>query len=283
MVFSERKQVKERLDNMKSLHPLSEDEEAMRQSITDRLIKPAYQKLLNFIGNATPKEIREKYENTITSAGSPRNITFASILAMQIMFSLFLALFLYMVSFQGGNVNSGLVLSAAVLGFLIPYRLIKVQADKRRNQITRSLPDLLDLLYVSVEAGLSFDLALKKTVEKIPGPLSIELNRTLDDISRGRNRQDALRALVKRTGVEDLSSFVTSVIQTEQLGSDITNMLRIQSTTMRQKRRQRAEEAARKVPVKMLIPLVFFIFPTLFIVVLGPAVIRIMETLSDAF
>jgi tight adherence protein C len=166
---------------------------------------------------------------------------------------------------------------------MIPISLIKTQADQRKKKIKRSLPDLLDLLYVSVEAGLGFDMALKKTADKMAGPLSEEINKTLEEISRGRNRQDALRGMVNRTGVEDLSYFVTSIIQTEQLGSNIANMLRIQSTTMRQKRRQRAEEAAMKVPVKMLFPLVFFIFPSLFIVVLGPAIIRIIDTLGRAF
>lgn len=283
LFFSRRKQVKVRLENIKSMIPLLEAEEVLRQSIVDRLIKPAYQNFLKFIGNVAPKQVRQKYENIISNAGSPKNVTFTRIIAIQIMCSLLLGGILFFISYQRGNTNIILILSAAVLGFMIPIVFIRTQADQRQKKIKRSLPDLLDLLFVSVEAGLSFDMALKKTTDKMAGPLSEEINKTLEEISRGRNRQDALRGMVNRTGVEDLSYFVTSIIQTEQLGSNIANMLRIQSITMRQKRRQRVEEAAMKVPVKMLFPLVFFIFPSLFIVVLGPAIIRIIDSLGKVF
>ncbi len=279
LIFSRKKQVMVRLENIQSMTPVLEDDEVLRQPLVERLIKPAYKNFLKFIGNAAPKQIREKYENIINNAGSPKNVTFTRIFGIQIMLSLLLAGFLLLITKN----NIILVLFAAVLGFMIPISLIKTKADQRKKKITRSLPDLLDLLYVTVEAGLAFDMALKKTADKMPGPLSEEINKTLEEISIGRNRKDALRGMVNRTGVEDLSYFITSIIQTEQLGSNITNMLRIQSTTMRQKRRQRAEEAATKVPVKMLFPLVFFIFPSLFIVVLGPAVIRIVDTLGKVF
>lgn len=283
LFFNRKKQIKARLGNIQSMTTLLEDEEVLRQPIVDRLIKPAYKDFLKFIGNAAPKEIRVKYENIINNAGSPKNVTFTRIIAIQLMFSLLLGGFLFFISHQGRNTNIVLILAAAVIGFMLPISFMKTKADQRKKKIKRSLPDLLDLLYVSVEAGLSFDMALKKTADKMPGPLSEETNKVLEEISRGRNRQEALRGMVKRTGVEDLSYFVTSIIQTEQLGSNIANMLRIQSTTMRQKRRQRAEEAAMKIPVKMLFPLVFFIFPSLFIVVLGPALIRIVDTLGKVF
>lgn len=283
LFFNRKKQIKVRLDNIQSMTPLLEDEEVLRQPILDRLVKPAYQDFLKFIGNVAPKQIEQKYEKIIDNAGSPKNVTFTRIISIQIMCSLLLGGILFLLSSKGGNTNILLILFAAVLGFMFPISLIKTQADQRKKKIKMSLPDLLDLLYVSVEAGLAFDMALKKTADKMPGPLSEEINKTLEEISKGRSRQDALRGMVNRAGVEDLSYFVTSVIQTEQLGSNIANMLRIQSNTMRQKRRQRAEEAAMKVPVKMLFPLVFFIFPSLFIVVLGPAIIRITNTLSKGF
>jgi tight adherence protein C len=282
LLFKRKKQVKARLDNIHSMNPLFEDEEALRQPLVERLIKPVYQDFLKFIGNAAPKQIKQKYENIINNAGSANKVTFTSIMAIQIMCSLLCGGILFLISSKGGKTNILLVLFATVLGFMLPFSFFRTGADQRKKKIKRSLPDLLDLLYVSVEAGLSFDMALKKTADKMPGALSEEINKTLEEISRGRNRQDALRGLVSRTGVEDLSYFVTSIIQTEQLGSNIANMLRIQSNTMRQKRRQRAEEAAMKVPVKMLFPLVFFIFPSLFIVVLGPAIIGIVDTLSKS-
>lgn len=280
LFFNRKKQVKERLGNIQNMTTLLEDEDVLRQPLADRLIKPAYQGFLKFIGNIAPKQIRQKYESIINSAGSPKNITFTRILGIQIMFSLLLGSFLFFISSRGGNPNILLILSASVIAFIIPISLVRTQGDQRRKKIKRSLPDMLDLLYVSVEAGLAFDMALKKTADKMPGPLSDEINKALEEISRGRNRQEALRGIASRTGVEELAYFVTSVIQTEQLGSNIANMLKIQSTTMRQKRRQRAEEAAMKISVKMLFPLVFFIFPSLFIVVLGPAMIRIINTLG---
>lgn len=283
LFFKRKKQVKSRLDSIQIMTPLSEDEEALRRPITDRLLKPVYQDLLKFIGNAAPKHIRQKYENIINNAGSASKITFTRIFAIQIMCSLLSGGSLFLFSSRAGNTRPLSILFSTVMGFMTPISIVKTKADKRKKEIKRSLPDLLDLLYVSVEAGLGFDMALKKTADKMPGPLSEEINKTLDEISRGRNRQEALRGMVGRTGVEDLAYFVTSVIQTEQLGSNIASMLKIQSNTMRQKRKQRAEEAAMKIPVKMLFPLVFFIFPSLFIVVLGPAIIRIINTLSKAF
>jgi len=283
LLFKRKKQVKARLDDIHSINPLFEDEEALRQPLMERLIKPAYQDFLKFIGNVAPKQIKQKYENIINNAGSANKVTFTSIMAIQIMCSLLCGGILFLLSSKGGNTNILLILVATVIGFMLPFSFLRTGGDQRKKKIKRSLPDLLDLLYVSVEAGLSFDMAFKKTADKMPGALSEEINKTLEEISRGRNRQEALRGMVSRTGVEDLSYFVTSIIQTEQLGSDIANMLRIQSNTMREKRKQRAEEAAMKISVKMLFPLVFFIFPSLFIVVLGPALIRIVDTLGKAF
>ena len=135
------------------------------------------------------------------------------------------------------------------------------------------------MLYVSVEAGLAFDMAIYRTTDKMKGPLSEELLFTMNEISKGRGRSEALREMVKRTQVSDLATFVTSIIQAEEMGSNIGNVLRIQAETMRLNKRQRAETLAAKIPTKMLFPIVFFMFPALFVVILGPAVLNIMETL----
>lgn len=283
LIIVRKKQVKIRLDNIKDMAPILDDEEALKKPITDRLLKPAYENFLKFIGSAAPKQIREKYEDIINNAGSPKDVTFQRIIAIQIMVGLLLGGILFLISSQSGKNHLVLIILAAIIGFILPISYFKTQADKRKREITRQLPDLLDLLYVSVEAGLGFDMALKKTTDKMQGALSLEIGKTLDEINKGKNRQDSLRSLVNRTGAEDLSSFVTAVIQSEQLGSNITNTLRIQSVSMRQKRRQRAEEAAAKIPVKMLFPLIFFIFPSLLIVVLGPAMINIIKTLGSLF
>ena len=143
----------------------------------------------------------------------------------------------------------------------------------------RSLPDVLDLLTISVEAGLGFDAAVLRVTEKLGGVLGEEFSRVLQETKMGKSRREALRDMAARVGVDDVSSFVNAVIQAEQLGVSIGSVLRLQSQAMRVKRRQRAEEAALQAPVKMLFPLIFFIFPGLFVVLLGPAVIQIMETL----
>lgn len=145
--------------------------------------------------------------------------------------------------------------------------------------MSKELPDVLDLLTVSVESGLGFDAALQKVVRKTKGPLSNEFNKTLQEIKMGKARRDALRDLANRTGVEDLSTFIGAIIQADQLGVSIGNVLRIQSKQMRQIRKQRIEEKAMKAPIKMLLPMVFFIFPTLFLVLLGPAAIQLIESL----
>jgi len=160
---------------------------------------------------------------------------------------------------------------------MLPSYFLKTRAAQRAEEIQDNLPDVLDLLTVSVEAGLGFDAALVKVVEKIRGVVSQEFGRVLQEIKMGKPRRDALRDLGGRSGTDDMVSFVGSIIQADQLGVSIGNVLRLQSEQMRQKRRQRAEEKALKAPVKMLIPLILFIFPTIFIVVLGPAALEIMN------
>ena len=164
-------------------------------------------------------------------------------------------------------------------GFLLPYSSLKTKSRKRIESIEYALPSFLDVLYVSVEAGLAFDMAIYRTTDKMKGPLSEELLFTMNEISKGRGRSEALREMVKRTQVPDLATFVTSIIQAEEMGSNIGNVLRIQADTMRLNKRQRAETQAAKIPTKMLFPIVFFMFPALFVVILGPAVLNIMETL----
>lgn len=281
LFISRKTQVRGRLDSIQSMFPSYDSDEVFKKSLFQRIIRPTYEEILKFIGNIAPQEIKQKYERIINYAGSPKNTTFINIFINQLIgFLLFGGISFYIFS-QRGKLNFPLIICASIIGFIFPVSLIRIKADKRQKKIKMELPNMLDLLYVSVEAGLSFDTALKKTAEKMPGPLSEEIGKVLDEISKGRSRRESLRGMVLRTGVEDLSYFVTSIIQTEQLGSNIANMLRIQANTMRQKRKQRAEEAAMKVPIKMMFPLVFFILPSLFIVVLGPAIIKIASVINQ--
>jgi len=165
-------------------------------------------------------------------------------------------------------------------GACLPELHLRQKIRTRQVAIVRALPDVLDLLTVSMKAGLGFDSALQKVTEKMSGPLPTELQKVLHEVKMGVMRRDALRSLAQRTGIKELQSFVSTLIQADQLGVSISNVLHIQSESVREQRRQVAEENALKAPIKMLFPLVLFIFPTLFIVLLGPAVLQIMKQLA---
>ena len=158
---------------------------------------------------------------------------------------------------------------------MLPDMYLNLCRRQRSESILKSLPDVLDLLSVSVEAGLGFDAALQKVVEKSQGPLADEFDTALNEIRMGKPRREALRDMARRVEVDDVSTFVGAVVQADTLGVSISNVLAVQAEQVRQKRRQRAEEKAQKAPVKILIPMLFFIFPTIFIVLLGPALLQI--------
>ena len=168
-----------------------------------------------------------------------------------------------------------------LMGMFIHYLFLEKNISDRRNILRRELPDVLDLLTVSVEAGLGFDSALVKLSEKMKGPMVDEFTRMLQEIRIGVARRDALRSLAARCNVQDISLFTSALIQADQLGVSVSNVLRVQSLDTREKRKQRAEEQAMKAPIKMVFPLVFFIFPTLFIVLLGPALLQIINMLGN--
>lgn len=165
----------------------------------------------------------------------------------------------------------------ALVGVMLPGMWLSSRVSQRQNQIIKTLPDAFDLITTCVEAGLGLDAALSRVADKVEGAFADELTRTLRDIGLGKMRREALRELADRTGVQDLTTFVNAVIQAEQMGSSVGQVLRVQADQLRVRRRQRAEEQAYKAPVKMIFPLVLCIFPTLFIVILGPAAITIMQ------
>lgn len=163
---------------------------------------------------------------------------------------------------------------------ILPNSRLDAKVQSRQRSVQRALPDTLDLLVISVEAGLGFEQALDRVIHNVPGELSDEFARVLGETSAGSNRSDALRALQERIDIPEIRSFVMAMIQADKFGVSIGRVLRAQADEMRIKRRQLAQEKAQKAPVKMLIPMVFCIFPALFVVILGPAMINIVETLG---
>jgi tight adherence protein C len=167
---------------------------------------------------------------------------------------------------------------AALFGFFLPTMLLSSRITRRQDLITKAMPDALDLLTVCVEAGLGYDQAMAKVCEKSENELSLGFERVIQEIRLGKLRREALRDMADRMDVADMTSFVAAIIQADQLGVSIGKVLRIQSEQMRIKRRQRAEKKAHEAPVKMLIPMVFLIFPSIYIVLLGPSAIQILKS-----
>jgi tight adherence protein C len=177
-------------------------------------------------------------------------------------------------------INILLLLFGAAGGYTLPQFVLSRKVRTRQDLILTNLPYSIDILSISVEAGMGFDAAVGYTMRKIKGPLAEEFSKTLNEIRLGKPRLEALEDLGNRTGVDDLKTFITAVVHASRLGGSITNTLRIQADSIRTRRRQRAQEQAMKAPIKIVFPLVLFIFPALFIVLLGPAFVSIWRQLQ---
>ena len=259
------------------------DELELQQPFSQRVLLPLMRTILGQLGKYGPKQSAERLRLSIQQAGNPANLTPVMFSGMRMALFILLLVITGAVTFgQGLPAAKALMYTAVggVLGYLLPGMWLGQQIKKRKHNITKALPDALDLLTISVEAGLAFDLALTRVADKWDNELSKEFKRALTDTRLGRSRRDALKDMAQRTGVDDVQTFVAAIIQAEQLGVSIGKILRIQSDQMRIRRRQRAEEAAHKAPILMLIPMAFLIFPSLFVVILGPAVPKLMTSLG---
>lgn len=235
------------------------------------------------VGQIAPEKMITQIEEKLEKAGNPQNIKANDFLAFQVILGV-TALFLGIWFLGSGNLTVNSVLLALVLAVLavyLPWFVLGTMATNRKTEIRRNLPDIMDLLVVSVEAGMGFDMALMKVVERYQGTIAKEFQRALREIQLGKSRKDALKDMEKRVGLMELSSLVNAVVQSDQLGVGISEVLRLQADLIREKRQQWIEEQAMKAPVKMLFPLVFFIFPCIFIILLGPALISMMKTFSN--
>jgi tight adherence protein C len=253
-------------------------------SFGTRAVGPVVEWMSRIARNLLPDRQIERLRTNLGVAGLPYARHLAQFLAAQMAIGggVGTLLGLYALRARGSlllAVLSGVV--AGVLGYYLPVLWLGRRMASRRQQVLRALPDALDLLSISVSAGLGFDGALMEVIQRWDNPLTFELAAVLRDMKLGTSRHDALRALATRTGVDEVTSFVAAVLQADELGAPMKDVLLIQSQQMRMNRRYRAEERARKATVKMLIPMVFFIFPAMFIVLLGPAVpsLKMLSTL----
>jgi len=273
--------VQERLTRYGSRQPRTLEELELQAPFTERAIRPIIQAMARFITRFAPQRNIEVVQHKLDMAGNPNEWTPADFLGVRGLSAL-----------VTGAVPAGILLFAraspsrillfvlllGVLGFFLPVIWLGRRIRSRQKEIVKALPDALDLLTISVEAGLGFDAALAKVTEKWDNELAQAFGRVISEIRLGKSRRDALREMAYRMEVEDVTSFVAAIIQADQLGVSIAKVLRIQSKQMRIKRRQRAEEEAQKAPIKMLFPLIFLIFPSLGVVLLGPAIPRLLES-----
>jgi len=227
----------------------------------------------------TPRAIVDKAERNYMLAGRPEDSSVGKILIQKLLFgAVGVGLGIMIYSGQGGLLGSMLLIGAPIAGYFAPDILLNGKAVRRQEEIQYALPDLLDQITISIESGTSFEGALARSGASGDGPLSEEILRTVQDISLGLPRREAYEALVARTDVDELRKFVRSILQGEEFGVPVSDIVRDQANEMRMGRRLRAEAVANQIPVKMLLPLMGTILPVLFIVVIGPAVLNAMES-----
>lgn len=283
-VVVERARVNRNLRRLKNvdMNPADVRRKELSKPLASRVAWP----LLRFVGRIakrfTPAGVLERLGQDLVYAGSPASWDAERVLATKLVGA---GLGFLLPSLGGPllgiapvrGVVGGLVL--AIIGYYMPEWTLRSRAGARQAAIQRALPDALDLLSITVEAGLGFDAAVKRVATHARGPLGEELHRVLQEVQIGKPRSEALRALAERTSVPELQSFVLAMVQADAFGISVGQVLHVQAREMRLKRRQRAEERAQKIPVKILMPLLGCVFPSLFVVILGPAGIQIYNSM----
>ena len=270
--------VQQRLEQL-VVQPKSLEEFELQQPFFERVMRPIVKRLSRVGRRGDQGGLITRTDAKLEKAGYPGGLRGADWVGVK-----FLSAIVFALAIAGLTLLTGLgaaaiffALVGGAVGFMAPEFWLGRRIRSRGMQMVLQLPDALDLLTISVEAGLGFDAALAKCVEKMEGPLIVEFRQALAEIRMGRTRRDALRDVVARADAQPISNFIGAIVQAEQLGVPIAKVLQIQSQQLRIERRQRAEEMAAKAPVKMLFPMVGCIFPTIFIVILGPAVITVMS------
>ena len=264
----------------RSVQSLSEVELSL--PFFERVFRPSFERLSGAMSRRISADQAQAAQERINLAGRPWGLTVGGLAALRVLsWVLFTTLGFgvgILLGFSGIQLFLCLVLGI-VLGVLFPESMLSRAIRQRQHALLIALPSALDLMTISVEAGLGLDQAITRVTDKYHNALSIEFNQMLNEIRLGRPRGEALEDLGRRNKVEELNNFCQAIIQSEQLGVGIANVLRIQSEEIRRRRRQRAEEAGQKAPLKMLFPMVGCIFPTLFIVLLGPAILQVSDSI----
>ena len=266
-----------RRSSSRRLASLQTRDEVLSSGISERAIAPVIEGLGKFALRFTPQGWVNKAQKKLVYAGMADRMDGNTWAALRIIALIAVLVMFFIVQSAFGSPIQKLMVFGVLMGigFVGPEAILNRRIDERRKEMEKSLPDLIDLLVISVEAGLGFEAAMGRVVQAVPGELSREFTRTLQETRVGVSRHKALRALAERTEVDDLNAFVLALIQADQFGVSIARMLRVQADEMRVRRRQRAQEKAFAAPVKLVFPLVLCIFPSMFVVLLGPAAINI--------
>jgi tight adherence protein C len=257
------------------------EEIELSQPISERVFLPLARRLGEIAVRFTPQNALQATARKLELAGNPRGLDPATFWALRIILAVGLSAAILLVLWRS-NVDWSLgrkvlIVAAMVgVGFYLPEMMVTSRIQRRQKEVVKGMPDALDLLTICVEAGLGFDGAMAKVHEKWDNELSLAFGRVIREIQLGKLRREALRDMADRIGVPEMTSFVAAVIQSEQLGVSMARVLRIQADQMRIRRRQRAEEEAHKAPIKMLIPMALLIFPSICIVLMTPAFLRLM-------
>jgi tight adherence protein C len=257
------------------------EELELSQPFADRVVRPMLRGVSNLVSRLAPNKNVAATRHKLEMAGRPYGWGPTEFMGLRgVAGGLGLALPFVLMTITGAPLMNRVLMPAVLglLGYMLPVLWLNGKIRKRQGNVIKSLPDALDLLTISVEAGLGFDAALQKVAEKWDNELSRAFHRVIHEIRIGKLRREALRDMADNLDVADVTSFVAAIIQADQLGVSIAKILRIQSEQMRIKRRQRAEEIAHKAPIKMLIPMVFLIFPSIYIVLLGPSMLILLHS-----
>lgn len=257
---------------------VSIEEIELSMPLRDRILVPVIRSAGEFMVRFTPQRTLEQTTRMLELAGHPWNVSAAEFSVVRGVVAFLLVVVGFLIT-RGDPAGKRLLyaLIGAVLGFMLPIMLLRSMIDRRKQEIVKKLPDALDLMTICVDAGLTFNAAMQRVAQKSDDILAEEFDRVLYEMQLGKSRRQALKDMVDRMEVPDVTSFIAAVLQADQLGVGIGKVLRIQSEQMRIKRRQRAEEKAQQAPVKMIFPMVFLIFPSIFIILLGPAAFTVIR------